>query len=61
MLSYENRAVVLLTFAKFCDDDPLLNFSYGETVNYIGATVQGKMCDKNYAGVVAVVWHVLIS
>uniref|UniRef100_A0A8C0WE46 Disintegrin and metalloproteinase domain-containing protein 2 n=1 Tax=Castor canadensis TaxID=51338 RepID=A0A8C0WE46_CASCN len=27
---------------------------YGETVNYIGATVQGKMCDKNYAGVVAV-------
>ena len=35
-------------------------FSYRNTTDYVGATYQGKMCDKNYAGGVALVCCALI-
>lgn len=49
----------MLNFAKLYDH-AFLNLSYREKSNYIGATFQGRMCDKHYGGGVALVWYDLI-
>lgn len=38
-----------------------LNLSYREKANYIGATFQGKMCDRQYGGSVALVGIICLA
>lgn len=45
---------------SFCDFDLILNLSYREIANYVGATYQGKMCDADYGGGVALVQYVFV-
>lgn len=36
------------------------NLSYREKPNFVGATFQGKICDKQYGGGIVLVWYDLI-
>ncbi|GAB1299022.1 Disintegrin and metalloproteinase domain-containing protein 2 [Apodemus speciosus] len=47
------NAIILSSLEFWMDENKISTTDYRDTTDYVGATYQGKMCDKNYAGGVA--------
>lgn len=49
-----NSTLAVFSFMKLYNYD-FFNLSYREKSNYVGATFQGKMCESQYGGGIALV------